>query len=247
MKIIPTVLISLLAMALVACGGGGGGGGSNTAPPAATAPPTPPAPPPPVVSTNTFNVLSGYKLLNAQGATVRLNISGSCAGSFLLVGGAATTVTTFEGKPALSASEVVSESFSNCTPVSSITTTTRYFDSNYLPAGFVVQGSSYGVYSFTPNIPAAAKVGDTAVFGNIDLYTDATKSSKSGYAQLSYTIEADTASTAIANLTERQFNAQNVLIVTVQNRYRVKADNSLALFSIDVQYANGSTVHLIFS
>ena len=244
MKTISAFLMSLLAAALVACGGGGGGSGS-TSPPAAMVPP--PAPPPPVVSTNTFNVLAGYQQLNAQGATVRLNISGSCTGTFLLVAGAASTVATFEGKPALSAAEAVSESFSNCTPASSITTTTRYFDSSYMPVGFSVQGSSYGVYTSTPSIPAAAKVGDKAAFGNVDIYTDASKTTKSGYAQLSYVIEAESASSAIANLIELQFDAKNVLIVTVNNRYRVKADNSLALLSIDVQYANGSTVHLIFS
>jgi hypothetical protein len=42
-----TVGISLLVMAVSACGGGGGGGGGTPAPPPPTASPPPPAPPPP--------------------------------------------------------------------------------------------------------------------------------------------------------------------------------------------------------
>jgi hypothetical protein len=60
-------------------------------------------------------------------------------------------------------------------------------------------------------------------------------------------IEADTATTAIANLISKKYNASNVLTSTEQDRYRIAADGSLTLISIDIQYANGSTTHLFMN
>lgn len=217
---------------MTACGGGGGGGGSSSGP---------------VTSANTFDIRAGYTRLSASGFTKTLTISGTCSGSFSLTNGPATTATTFEGVAALSGSSVVSVNFSNCTPASNVATETRFFDTNYAPLGYAIVGSDYGVWSTTPTLSTAAKVGDVAVVGTINKYTNSTKSTSAGKQENSYVIEADTATTAIANLISKTYNASNILTSTEQDRYRVAADGSLTLISIDIQYANGSTTHLVMN
>lgn len=224
-------LALVMSVALTACGGGGGGGAASG----------------PVTSTNTFDIRAGHARLAASGFSKTLTISGTCAGTFVLTSGPATTNTVFEGAAALSRSSVASLTVSNCTPASSVGTTTSYFDSNYIPLGFAIVGGNYGVWSATPTLPTAAKVGDVAVVGTINKYTDNTKSTSAGKQENSYVIEADTSTTAIANLISKTYNASNILTSTEQDRYRVAADGSLTLTSIDIQYANGSTTHLVMN
>ena len=224
------LLALAISLLLTACGGGGGGGASS-----------------PVASINTFDLRAGHSRLAASGFTKTLAVSGTCTGSFSLTSGPATTNTTFEGIAALSRSAVVSLNVSNCNPASSVGTTTSYFDSNYVPLGYEIVGGDYGVWTSTPSLPTAARVGDVAVVGTINKYTNSTKSTSSGRQENSYVIEADTANTAIANLISKHYNASNVLTSTEQDRYRVAADGSLTLISIDIQYANGSTTHLVMN
>jgi hypothetical protein len=224
------LLAFVMSVALTACGGGGGGGASG-----------------PVSSTNTFDIRAGIARLTASGFSTTLTVSGTCSGTFALTSGPATTNTVFEGSAALSRSSVASLTVSNCTPASNVGTTTSYFDSNYVPLGFAIVGGDYGVWTSPPSLPNNARVGDVAVVGTINKYTNSTKSTPSGTQQNSYVIEADTATTAIANLISKTYNASNVLTSTEQDRYRIAADGSLTLISIDIQYANGSTTHLVMN
>jgi hypothetical protein len=227
------LFFSICVLLLVAaCGGGGGGGGGASGP---------------VSSVNTFDIRAGHARLAASGFSTSLTVSGTCSGTFVLTSGPATTNTVFEGAAALSRSSVASLTVANCTPASSVGTTTSYFDSNYIPLGFAIVGGDYGVWSAAPTLPTAAKVGDVAVVGTINKYTNNTKSTYAGKQENSYVIEADTATTAIANLISKTYNASNVLTSTEQDRYRVAADGSLTLISIDIQYANGSTTHLVMN
>jgi hypothetical protein len=221
------VILGLSAL-LSACGGGGGGGSSG-----------------PVASTNTFNIQSGWVALVSTGWSKTFNITGSCSGTISMTRGAANTATTFESAGAISGTSVISTSFSNCTPASSSATETLYYDSNYIPKGFSVQGGNYGVYASAPVLPSAAKVGDVAIVGTINIYTSSAKATSAGHQDLSYVIEADTSTTAIANLVSKVYNSSGILTSTEQDRYRVAANGSLTPLSLDVQYANGSTIHLI--
>jgi len=222
------LLALVMSVTLTACGGGGGASG-------------------PVSSTNTFDIRAGYTRLSTSGFSKTLTVSGTCSGSFSLVSGPATTSTTFESATAFSGSSVATLNLSNCTPASNVTTTTRYFDTNYAPIGYSTVGGDYGVWSATPLLPTAAKVGDVAVVGTILEYTNSSKSTYAGKQENSYVIEADTATTAIANLISKTYNASNVLTSTEQDRYRVSADGSLTLISIDIQNANGSSTRLIMN
>jgi hypothetical protein len=223
-------LTLIISIALTACGGGGGGGASG-----------------PVASTNTFDIRAGYARLMANGFSKTLTVSGTCSGTFSLTSGPATTSTTFEGVAALSGSSVTSLTVSNCNPASSVGTSTHYFDSNYVPLGKSIVGGDYSVWTSLPSIPTAARVGDVAVVGTENKYTNSTKSTPTGTEENSYVMEADTATTAILNLISKNYNTAHTLTYTEQDRYRVAADGSLTLISIDIQYANGSTTHLVMN
>lgn len=220
----------VVVAALAACGGGGGGGssggGSTT-----------------VASTNPFNVRSGLALLANTGFTKTFTISGSCTGTFTLTDTAASTSVTFESTPAFSANETATLSLFGCTG-SGTSNSVRYYNTSYMPVG-TSSSSSYGVISITTPLPTAAHVGDTAGYGNVSLYSDSTKTTFTGSQVLSYSINADTASTAILNLITKSYNASSVLTSTEQDYYRISATGTLTPIALDIQYANGSTVHIV--
>lgn len=212
---------------LTACGGGGGGESNG-----------------PVASTNTFNIQSGYQRLVSMGYSKTFNITGTCTGTFTITAAPATTATTFEGKFALSGAEVGSFSWTGCTPASGASTTVRYFDSNYVPRGFSRTGD-YGVYLTAPFVPSTARVNDVVVVGTITKYTSSAKTTPNGREDITLSMEADTATTAIVNMISKTYNASGTLKSTEQDRYRVASDGSLTPLSVDIQYSNGSTTHLV--
>lgn len=120
-------------------------------------------------------------------------------------------------------------------------------DSNYVPLGFNSVGVNYGVYLTPPTIPASVTVGLTGIIGTITLYTDSTKAVGNGRQDISYIIEADTSTTAIVNLISKLYNAGSTLIATEQDRFRIAATGALVPISADIQYANGSTTHLLLT
>jgi hypothetical protein len=233
-KLMKTLTVTLIAAAaafmLAACGGGGGGTTATTGP---------------IASINTFNLQSGYASLVSSGFSKTFSISGSCAGTLTLTRGPATTAATFEGVAANSGTSATTLTFTNCTPSSIAATSIQYYDSNYLPKGYSVQGGNYGVYVSTPVISSAAKVGDVVVVGTTNLYTNSTKATGAGHADATYVVEPDTATTAIINLIDKTYNSSNVLTSTEQDRYRVAANGALTPLSVDIQYSNGSTTHLV--
>lgn len=222
--------VAFSASLLVACGGGGSDGPSG-----------------PVTSTLSFPVQSGYKALVASGLTKSFTISGTCSGSGTKSSSPASTATTFEGVPALSATATLTLSYTNCTPASTAVTYTGYFDTNYNPLGMNSVGVNYGVYTTPLVIPASVTVGGTGTLATQALYTNSTKAISNGSINQSYVVEADTSTTAIVNLIAKIYNASGILTATEQDRYRVTSTGALTPVSIDIQYANGSTNHLVFT
>lgn len=233
-------LALLLAVGVSACGGGSGG-----------------SPPPsgPVTSTLSFPLRSGLNTRTANGQTITLTANGApatettnglCSGTLNKTTGPATGGATFEGAPALSAVTVITISFTNCVPASLASTGTTYYDSNYLPLGFNIQGGDYGVFLVPPTIPNSVKVGDVAIIGTETLYTNSTKTVGNGRQDLSIVVEPDTADTAIVNLISKGYNASSQLLFTEQDRYRISSTGALTLVSVDIQYSTTSTLHLVF-
>ena len=226
-------LIGLFFVALLsACGGGGGGTTAASGP---------------ITSTLSFPLQSAYSAFVAAGVTKSFAISGTCTGSANLTQSAASGGATFEGiSGRLSAVRTMTINLSNCTPASIASTSTVYFDTNYVPLGNNTVGTNYAVFLTPPSIPTSVTVGGTGILGTSTLYTDSTKTVPAGRVDVSYVVEADTASTAIVNIIGRNYNASNVLTATEQDRYRSAATGPLTFVSIDTQAANGSTTHLIF-
>jgi hypothetical protein len=228
-----TILIVAFATSFLAgCGGGGGGTAAVTGP---------------VTSTLSFPFQSGYRTLVANGLTKNFSISGTCAGSGSRSTSAATTAATFEGVAGFSSTSTMTLTFTNCTPASTAVTSTSYYDTNYIPRGFNSPGVNYGVYLTAPFLPTTVTVGATATVGTETLYTSSSKSTPNGSINLSYVVEADTANTAIVNLISKIYNVAGTLTATEQDRYQISATGALTPTTADIQYANGSTTHLIFT
>jgi len=240
------VAVAAIAL-LAACGGGGGssgttplGGGGGT---------------PPVSSTAAFDVRSGYHARVEAGATDNYTVTGSCAGSATIVNGAPTDV-TFEGGPARAATQTATVTFTNCTPSTSTASGSNYFDANEALLGTrVVDPVTHADIEYarwaagtTPAaLPSAAHVGDSGALTTLTTYADASKAMVTGRRDYTYAIEADTATTAILNLTVKTYDASSTLLITQQSRYRVAADGSLTVLTIDVQYSGTSNAHLVYT
>lgn len=222
-------LLILSSCILVACGGGG-----SSAPVTSAA-------------SLSFPMQSAYKTLVANGMTKSFVVSGTCSGSGTKTNSSANTSATFEGVTGFSATSTLTISLTNCTPASTAQTSTAYFDTNYLPLGFNSVGVNYGVYLIPPTIPTSVSVGGTGTLGTETLYTSSTKATLNGSATLSYVVEADSATTAIINLISKLTNASGTLTATEQDRYRIDVAGTLTPISIDIQYANGSTTHLVLT
>lgn len=201
----------------------------------------------PVVSTLSFPLQSAYKALVANGVTKSFVVSGSCSGVGTMISTPATTAATFEGVAALSATGIFTATLTNCTPALTASTITDYYDSNYTPRGFYSVGVNYGVYLTPPTIPTSVTVGRSGAIGTATLYSDTTKIVGNGTQVMSYAVEADTTSSAVVNLISKTYNASGTLIVTEQDRYRIATTGALTPVSSDIQYANGSTTHWIYT
>ena len=232
MKLKTILAVAISTAFLAACGGGGGGGTAAA----------------PVASTLSFPLQTGYRTLIANGLTKSFTVSGTCTGSGTKSSSPANTAATFEGVAGLSATSTLTMSLAGtgCTP-SVAQSSTGYFDTNYIPLGFNSVGVNYGVYLTGITIPASVTVGGTAILGTETLYTNSTKTTGNGRIDSIYVVEADTASTAIVNLIAKIYDASGTLTATEQDRYRMTSTGTLTPISIDIQYANTSTAHLVFT
>lgn len=236
-------LAGLCLTALLSACGGGGGGGATT-------------PSGPVTSTLSFPLKATVNALTANGETVTLTAIGTsatqatdglCSGTLTSTAGAANTATTFEGTAALSAVSVSTIALTNCTPASNASTSTEYYDSNYMPRGSNVTGGSYSVWLTPPSIPTTVTVGATGIVGSETYYTNNTKATLDGRTDYSYVVEADTANTAIVNLVSKRYDQSGQLLHTSQSRRRIDATGTTFPYvSSDIQYATTSTLHLVF-
>lgn len=226
-------ILTLLIPTLVA--GCGGGGGSSTPVVAST----------PAVTS--FPLQSAFKSLYANGMAKGFTISGTCSGSGNRSISTAATTATFEGIAALAATQTMTGSYANCLPATFAQSSTAYFDSNYVPLGSNTVGVNYAVYLNPPTMPTSVAVGGTGTIGTQTLYTDSTKATGNGRADLSYVIEADTSTTAIVNVVAKLYNASSTLIATEQDRWRIAATGAVVPVSVDIQYSSISTNHIVWT
>ena len=222
----------IVSVALLA--GCGGGGGDSAAPPSTPA-------------NSVFALSAGYKARVASGANESFNLSGSCSGTATINTNAAAP-STFEGVSGFAAGQISTVNFTNCTPAASSATGTTYYNADSVNIGLSIVGGEYSKFESPPSqLPASVKVGDTAVFATLTTYADSTKAVPTGKRVLSYMIESDTTTTAIANIITRSYDLSNQLLATQQSRYRMAETGALTLASIDVQFSTTSSIHLIYT
>ena len=220
--------LSLLAVTLVlsACGGGGSSGTT------------------PVTS---FSLQAGYKARVQAGAADNFAVSGTCSGTATITT-SGTSASTFEGVAGFSSSQTETLNLTNCVPATIAVTGTSYFDANYTPLGGSILGVEYTKFQVVPPaLPTSVKVGDTAVYATLIIYTDSTKTTTTGQRQLSYVVAADSSTTALITLITRSYNNANQLLFTQQSTYRIAGDGTLTIVTIDVQYSTTSTTHLVYT
>jgi hypothetical protein len=221
---------ALTSLALVACGGGGGDSGSST-----------PAP------TTTFALQSAYRVLTLAGATVNYSISGTCSGT-ATISDAPAVAASFEGVTGYSVVETGSTNLTNCTPATLTATAMTFYDANLTPLGSSTPGFEYAKFQTTPPpLPTAVKLGDTATYGTLTIYSDSSKATVTGSRVLSYVIETDSATSVIVNLVSKEYDTANRLLSTQQSRYRLTAAGVLSSVSIDTQASTTSTTHLLMT
>ena len=221
------VLGVLICIELVGCGGGGSSAAVG-----------------PMASNLEFPLKSAYSELTADGFTKTFTISGTCTGSASITGSSASAGSVFEGSAAISAVRTLTANFTDCSPASSAARSTQYYDANYAPLGFS-SSTEYGVFASPPAIPKTVSVGSTGSLGFEAIYTDISKTIRSGRADFSYVVEADTTTTAIVNLIIQRYDTSNALLYTEQQRYRIATTGPLTPVSIDDQFSTTSTRHLV--
>ena len=224
-------LASAFSAALLTACGGGGGGSVET----------------PEGNAMTFPLQAGYKALINSGYTINFDVSGSCTGTGTQVN-QQPVAATFEGVAGFSVTSVQSITLPSCGSTSTITgTATDYFDANLAALGSAITGGDYGVYQSAATLPVTVKVGDKGPFGTELVYTDGSKATPTGKDVFSYEISADTGSTAIGTLTTQEYDTNDALVFTEQDRYRIAADGGLTLLSVDIQYAGSNALHLVLT
>lgn len=237
--------IFILASIVLLSGCGGGGGSSG--------------PSGPVTSTDSFPLAQAVATNTAAGenrnfsATATATGTASCSGSGNITSAPATTSTTFNITPtntvsALSAVSTITLNWTNCTPASSVTTETDYYNpSNYLPLGFNSAGVNYGAYLTAPTIPTTVTVGATGILGTVNLYTDSTEATSNGHIDGSYVVTADTASTAIVTRIDKIYNSSGTLTATEQDAWRITAAGVLTRVTTNIQSTSGANVTFTYN
>ena len=199
MKKFAILLLALSVVSLAGCGGGGGGGTSG-----------------PVASTDTFQLKTAYlNSLSSSSSTWNLSgtvssVSGTGSGTIVFSN---LTSSTFEGASCLQQTTTLSGNFTaNGVTVPFGGTSVDYYDNSYDYLGS--SGNTYSVVTSAFNLPDTAKVNDTGIIFVENEYADITKAVLLGTETVSFTIEADTASTAILKLITVEKDLSNNVVST---------------------------------
>jgi len=208
-----------------------------------------PAPPP---NNTVYPLQAAYKRRIIVGETTGYRLSGSCSG-FVAVEVELAKPAQFEGIDGFVSAETDTVDFTSPDCTSGQVLKFFYFDSNYIPLGFVetVPTSRFSEFTTLPSsLPTGVKVGDGALYATQSTFTDGSKSTVTGRRELSYVIENNGSPLngtfyAIANLITRTFDTSNQLLSTEQARYLIGIDGTLKAISIDVTTSDGT--HFVYT
>ncbi|MFY9327034.1 MAG: NHL repeat-containing protein [Georgfuchsia sp.] len=222
------------AVILAGCGGGGGGGGGDGGQGDTNSTPT--------ASPRAFAIDVAISNLVRNGFDAPFKLTGSFSNSIQAktysVTGQGTLswvsaiTAKFEGVSVLDASGVMngSETVAGQT-ISVLSTAHQYFRSdNFYPVGQIDDSNNYYVVTSFSGWPSGAKVGDSGSLGTVTIYADYTKQLKYGDQQWNYTIEPDSADTAIFAWTTAETDTDGYQSIQT-DRYRITFTGGITFIS----------------
>ena len=207
-----TVLLFSVSVILSACGGGG-----STA-----------------VSVSTFNVKQAFENFIKTSDTKNVSFSGTSSGLKLTGTGRATlgglVPSTFQGVNAFLKTSVLTGTITDGKDVIPLSTTAlTYWDSNYNLLGR--SGSDFSVVTKFVPLPTAAKINDTGSFYTLTNYPSSAKSSIRDTTAVSFSLTADSESSALVTLIKETRDNSGKSVSTESEIYRVTTSGVLTIIS----------------
>lgn len=196
-KTIHWIALACFTTLLAACGGGGGGGGTGSNA---------------VASTETFQLKAAWVNYYTDAGSHSFTVSGSSSGYAYSGSGSLTTAGPLYGDPFYGQCPGTLCFYASTSINATITVAgkptpiwgsgTLYADSNYNPVGSA-NSVEYVLVQGTANIPVTGKVGDSGVMYTANRYSVSGPSGSQliGSQTMSYTLLADTATTALLRVT----------------------------------------------
>ena len=228
MKIKTTSAVAALAALLSACGGGGGDGAASPAP----------ASPAPVTAAAIFPLDTTYK----QIATTGISLNGTAIDGAdtwtMALSVAPAADETFEGATAKKYLQVITIKRNGATVDSS--TRESFFTINpFNVKGFKNNDGTYGIQTVANStLPNVAKVGDSGSLDTMTIYTNSSKSSVLSTQRGTWTLEADTATTAFScrNITFRDPSGN--VEGTTSNCYKIDTNGTVKGIKYTIAVSN---------
>jgi hypothetical protein len=230
-------ILALMAVTIAGCGGGG----STAAP--------------------TFPLRSALDVMTLKGSHFKMTAigtgapstkatDGDCSGTLEETDAVAVASTAFNGQAGYFSDIKVVLSFSNCSRLSATVNETAYFDANLVPLATVDSSGKYGLYTTPPVIPATVTVtsgGGAVPIGTLNLQVSKTDATSVGHSDWSYVIEADSATSVIANSIQKNYDKYGNSTLDSQLRYRLDVSGKLTVVSQDMviyEYSPATPVSL---
>lgn len=229
-----TIMGLALAAAVAGCGGGGGGGEAGA-----------PAGPSP----QSFLLRSTWDKHVVTAFSSRYVVGGTLNGAAVTGSGSVTvsapSAASFEGRSALRKTETLAGTLTVAGMTVPYSAERQlYFDTASNPLGGV--GDDYVVVSGTVLIPTMARVGDAATLYAAELYASSTKQLRTGTAQVSFALRADTVTTALLSLVTEKRNTVGQLTSTDTVLLRITPSGEATRVS-ESSVMPGSNTDLTFS
>lgn len=223
----------VLAGFLTACGGGGDGNTWS-----------------PVASTEVFQLKTAWDNMARDTTTRSFSLSGTNVGGAL--SGTGTLAqdglfgTVFEGIAAQQKTTgvvaVITRTYlGTSTTMTLRVSTNSYYDGNYLPLG-TSSSDDYTVVDGGVSIPQTARIGDSGTAYSEKRYADSSKSTLLGTTTYTYSLQADTASTAIARIVGVEKDNGGTPIGTQTLLYRITPAGTATLTVETIEDGTGVMV-----
>lgn len=187
----------------------------------------------PVISTETFQLKTAY--ISALTASSKsFTVSGTVSGVSVYGSGTETesalTSATFEGFNCFKQVATVTGTISiNGTSFPNTTTNISYYDANFNYLGS--SGSEYTQTMGVMSLPLTAKVNDTGVAFTETIYPSSSKPYSTGTYTSSYSLEPDTAATAILKLITTEKDVSGTVVSTSVSIFRLTPSGEITSLS----------------